>query len=267
MGQAISFPLFVPADRPDRVVKAAASGADAVLADLEDAVARDRKAEARAALLAVVSDLAPATTLCLRINAEGDPEHVADLDLACRLPLTALVLPKAESASAVARLRERTGLPVIALVETAKGLDRVEEIASESRQLAFGSIDFAADLGTAHSPMALLHARSRIVLAARLAGIAAPLDGVTTAVNDAEQLRRDCAHAVEMGFGGKLLIHPGQVAPARAAFAPDAATVDWARRVLEAEGGGAVLVRGEMVDAPVLMRARRVLARLGPGGA
>jgi citrate lyase subunit beta/citryl-CoA lyase len=117
-----------------------------------------------------------------------------------------------------------------------------------------------------HTAIALYHARSRIVLASRLAGIAAPLDGVTTAVRDEDQLRRDCAHAVELGFGGKLLIHPDQIAPARAVFAPDPSTVDWALRVLAAEGAGAVLVDGEMVDPPVLARARQVLRRAGRAG-
>lgn len=176
------------------------------------------------------------------------------------------MLPKTEAAGAVARVKARTGLPVIALIETARGLARVEEIATEAAQLAFGSIDYAADLGMQHTATALYHARSQIVLASRLAGIAAPLDGVTTAVRDEDQLRRDCAHAVELGFGGKLLIHPDQIAPARAAFAPDAATVDWALRVLAAEGAGAVLVDGDMVDAPVLARARQVLRRAGRAG-
>jgi citrate lyase subunit beta/citryl-CoA lyase len=263
MTLSLSFPLFVPADRPERLAKAAASGADAVLADLEDAVARDRKQAARDSLAAWLSAHQTGVPICFRINAETDAAHEADLELCTALDLAAIMLPKAESAAAVARVAGRTGLPVIALIETARGLAQVEEIATEAAQLAFGSIDFAADLGMQHTPLALHHARSRIVLASRLAGIVAPLDGVTTAVSDVDQLRRDCAHAVEMGFGGKLLIHPDQVAPARAAFAPDATAVDWAERVLATEGAGAVLLDGEMVDAPVLVRARHVLRRAG----
>jgi citrate lyase subunit beta/citryl-CoA lyase len=263
MTLSLSFPLFVPSDRPERLAKAAASGADAVLADLEDAVARDRKQAARESLAAWLYTNQTEVPVCLRINAETDAAHEADLDLCASLDLAAIVLPKAESAAAIARAAGRTGLPVIALIETARGLAQVEEIATEAAQLAFGSIDFAADLGMQHTPLALHHARSRIVLASRLAGIVAPLDGVTTAVRDAELLRRDCAHSVEMGFGGKLLIHPDQVSPARAAFAPDAATIDWAERVLATEGAGAVLVEGEMVDAPVVARARQVLRRVG----
>lgn len=260
---SLSFPLFVPSDRPERLAKAAATGADAVLADLEDAVARDRKEAARKSLAAWMSARQTDIPVCLRINAETDAAHEADLDLCTSLDFAAIMLPKAESAKTVTRVSARTGLPVIALIETARGLARVEEIASASTQLAFGSIDYAADLGVQHTPLALHHARSRIVLASRLAGIAAPLDGVTTAIRDEGQLIHDCAHAVEMGFGGKLLIHPDQLAPARAAFAPDAASVDWAKRVLSAQGEGAVLVDGEMVDAPVLARARQVLRRAG----
>lgn len=263
MSFAVSFPLFVPADRPDRLEKAAALGPDAVLADLEDAVGRDRKPAARDALVEWLTGQQGDVPVCVRINGEADPAHEADLDLCGKAGVSAVMLPKADSAAALVRVKARTGLPVIALIETARGLARVEEIAEEATQLAFGSIDFAADLGLLHTPLALHHARSRIVLASRLAGIAAPLDGVTTAVRDADQLRRDCAHSVEMGFGGKLLIHPDQLAPARAAFAPDAAAIDWAKRVLAAEGAGAVLVEGEMVDAPVIARARQVLQRAG----
>jgi len=266
MSITISFPLFVPADRPDRLARAANSSADAVLADLEDAVAHDRKSAAREALSVWLSGSPTQSTVCIRINAEGDAAHAADLELCRRQGIAAIMLPKAEAAGAVARVKARTGLPVIALIETARGLAQVEEIATEAAQLAFGSIDFAADLEMQHTALALYHARSRIVLASRLAGIAAPLDGVTTAVRDEDQLRRDCTHAVELGFGGKLLIHPDQIAPARAAFAPDPSTVDWALRVLAAEGAGAVLVDGEMVDPPVLARARQVLRRAGRAG-
>ncbi|MCU0905940.1 MAG: CoA ester lyase [Rhodobacteraceae bacterium] len=265
MALTLSFPLFVPADRPDRLTRAATSGADAVLADLEDAVAPDRRCGARKAFADWMSSRPGGLPVCVRINGEADAAHGADLDLVCRLDLAAIVLPKTESAAAVARVGARTSLPVIALIETARGLAAVEDIARAADLLAFGSIDYAADLGIGHTPMALHHARSRIVLAARLAGRGPPLDGVTAAVRDADRLRHDCDHAVEMGFGGKLLIHPDQVAPARAAFTPDAATLDWARRVAGAAGAGAVLVDGQMVDAPVVARARQVLARAKQG--
>ncbi|MBH1974675.1 MAG: CoA ester lyase, partial [Rhodobacteraceae bacterium] len=113
-----------------------------------------------------------------------------------------------------------------------------------------------------HSRHALLSARSRLVLASRLAGIAAPIDGVTTSLRDATLIAEDCAHAVDMGFGGKLLIHPAQIGPARLGFAPSHEQITWAQRVLEADQtASAVQVDGAMVDAPVLARSRQILAR------
>ena len=128
--------------------------------------------------------------------------------------------------------------------------------------LAFGSIDFCADLGCAHTRAALSAARCEIVLASRLAGIGAPLDGVTTAIDDAAAIESDARHARELGFGGKLLIHPRQVAPALAGLMPDAAEIEWARRVVAA-ADGASRVDGAMVDAPVRLRAEAILSRAG----
>ena len=255
----IVLPLFVPADRPERFARAAASGADAVVIDLEDAVAPAAKAAARAGLGAL-----PGQAL-LRINAVGTPWHAEDLRAAVRLRLAGVVLPKAESAAQVALVRAATGHPVIALIETARGLAQAREIAAEASRLAFGSIDYAADLGIGHTRVALAQARAELVLASRLTGIAAPIDGVTTAFQDAALIEDDCRHAVEMGFGGKLLIHPAQVSPARRGFAPPPAESDWAQRVLALPEGAAVAVDGAMVEAPVVARARAILARAEAG--
>lgn len=254
---SLILPLFVPADRPERFAKAANSGADAMFIDLEDAVAPGAKESARSGLGAVT---APVPVL-LRINAIGTPWHKADLEVAARMPLAAVILPKTESAAQVQAVQSATGHPVIALVETAQGLALAREIAGQAARLAFGSIDYAADLGIGHSRVALASARAELVLASRLAGITAPIDGVTTALNDAALIEDDCRHAVDMGFGGKLLIHPAQIAPARRGFAPEAAEIDWARRILAVPEGAAVAVDGAMVDAPVVARARRILAR------
>lgn len=255
------FPLFVPADQPERFAKAAAGKPDAVLIDLEDAVARPFKAGARVSLISTLNADPLGLPILLRINAEDDAEHDADVEAAADLRLAGILLPKAERVETIKRVAAKTGKPIIALVETARGLANVEAIAENVVQIGFGSIDFAADLGMQHSQAALHHARARIVLASRLAKIAAPLDGVTTAVHDKGMFARDCAHSLEMGFGGKLLIHPNQIALARRAFAPSEADVTWARRVLSAAGAGAALVDGAMVDAPVFARARQVLAR------
>lgn len=263
----IALPLFVPADRPERIVKAVAAAPDAVIVDLEDAVAPDAKAAARAGLGEALDALATSMPLLLRVNATGTPWHAHDLEIAAGLPLAAVVLPKAESAADILRVREETGLPVVALVESAAGVARIDEVAGAACRLAFGSIDYAADLAIGHTRQALAHARARITLASRLAGLAAPIDGVTAAVHDMGLLADDCAHAREMGFGGKLLIHPAQIAPARAAFLPSAEEMDWARRVLQAAPQkGAFMLDGAMVDAPVLARARQILARAPEAG-
>ncbi len=250
-------PLFVPASRSDRFAKAAASGADAVILDLEDAVAAADKDTARAALTA---DLG--LPVVLRINGAGTPWHQADLAAAARLSLAAVMLPKAEDAATVAAVAASTGHKVIALIETARGLANARSIAVAARQLAFGSVDFCADLRCAHESALLLPVRSELVLASRLAGVAPPLDGVTLRI-DGPEAGTDAAHARALGMAGKLCIHPRQVAAAQAAFAPSPAEIDWASRVL-ASGDGAVAVDGEMVDEPVRARARAILNRAAP---
>ncbi|MFD0859049.1 HpcH/HpaI aldolase/citrate lyase family protein [Roseovarius aquimarinus] len=257
---AMTLVLFVPADRPERIAKAAAAGADAVIVDLEDAVAPDARGAAREGLDAAMSGIA--APLVLRINAAGTPWHASDLMAAARLPLAAVMLAKAETGESCAQVARATGKPVIALVETARGIADLAGIAAASSRMAFGSIDYAADLGMGHTRQSLLAARAALVLAARLADQPAPLDGVTTATRDAALVEEECRHATEMGMGGKLLIHPAQIAPARRGFAPTEDEARWARRVLEAAGdGAAVQMDGAMIDAPVIARARRILAR------
>ncbi|MBN8245692.1 CoA ester lyase [Nitratireductor aquimarinus] len=259
----VALPLFVPADRPERIAKAVAALPDAVIIDLEDAVAPDAKAGARSGLAGALRGLDTSMPLLLRINAAGTPWHEDDVAIAGSLPLAGIVLPKAGNASDILRVGGETGLPVVALIESALGISRVDEVAGAARRIAFGSIDYAADLAIGHTRQALADARARITLASRLAGLCAPIDGVTAAVHDAALLADDCAHAREMGFGGKLLIHPAQIAPARAAFLPSDREIGWARRVLHAAPEkGAFMLGGEMVDAPVLARARQILARV-----
>jgi len=147
------------------------------------------------------------------------------------------------------------------LIESAKGLANARPLATLEGvvRLAFGSIDYCADLGCAHKREVLLPVRSELVLASKLAGIAAPIDGVTANLTDPEVTFADAAHARDLGMTGKLCIHPKQVAEVRRAFAPSEAEQDWARRVL-ASGDGAVTVDGAMIDEPVRIRARALLA-------
>ncbi len=255
--------LFVPGDRPERFGKALAAGADAVIVDLEDAVALAQKGEARAKIAAGW----PAQgRLLLRINPRTTPFQADDLALARTLRLDGIVLPKAETADDVATVRAALPeVPVVALVESALGLANARALAAADgvARLAFGSIDYCADLGSAHTREALLMARSELVLASRLGGRAGPVDGVTTAVAHAELAQDDAAYGAQLGFAGKLCIHPNQVAPVLAGFAPAAEEVAWAQRIMSAmaAGGGAVQVDGAMVDAPVRARAESILRR------
>lgn len=258
--------LFVPGDRPERFDKALSSGADLVIIDLEDAVAPDAKEAARAHLEAVLGDAA--RRVCVRINGADTPWFAKDLGL-LKLPgVAAVMLPKAESADVLAMVSAAAvGVPLIPIIETARGLVAAVELARcpNVQQLAFGSVDFQQDLGIEGDGDELLFARSHLVLASRLAGIGAPLDGVTLEVKDAELVERDALRARRLGFGGKLCIHPAQVAPARKAFTPDAASITWANGVLAAVSGntaGAITYEGLMIDKPVIDRAHRILQRV-----
>lgn len=258
--------LFVPATRPDRLSKAFASGADAVIADLEDAVDALDKGSARERLDAVLGGGVPAGRLWLRINAVDTPWIAADLALVQkhRHLLAGVMLPKTESAADVQALD--CDVPVLALIESARGLLALAEICRQPRvvRLAFGSVDFARDLGCEHSWDVLLQARTQIVLHSTAAGLAAPVDGVTLVLDPAAEAGLDAARAARLGFGAKLCIHPAQLAAVAQAFAPTAAQLQWATRIValaQQSGAGAQRLDGQMVDRPVIERARTLLAR------
>ncbi|MEP9379230.1 CoA ester lyase [Aquabacter sp. CN5-332] len=259
-------PLFVPAHRPERFGKAAAAEPDAVILDLEDAVPLDAKAQARDALRTDFTSL----PILVRINAAGTPWHADDLAVVARLRPAAVLLPKAERPETLAAVATHLGLDVtiLALVETALGLAHARALAAHPAvcRLAFGSVDFCADLGCAHVREALLSARSELVLASRLAGLPAPLDGVTTRIDAPDEAEDDARYAAALGFGGKLAIHPRQIAPIHAGFRPSPEDIRWAERVI-ASGDGAAAVDGAMVDEPVRVRARSILARARRGSA
>ncbi len=249
-------PLFVPGSRPERFAKAASSGADAVVIDLEDAVSPPAKAMARAALRTDFTDL----PVFVRVNGAGTPWHTADLAAVNDLAIAGIVLPKADGSVDLDRVAVRH--PIVALVETAQGLADARRLATHPRvaRLAFGSIDYCADLGCAHTRRALLLPRSELVLASRLARLPAPLDGVTAALNDPAVAEEDARHAVELGFGGKLCVHPRQIAAVFAGMRPSEEEIAWAERVGQTTGG-AEDVGGTMIDEPVRLRAAAILAR------
>ncbi|WP_327665498.1 HpcH/HpaI aldolase/citrate lyase family protein [Streptomyces sp. NBC_00498] len=258
--------LFVPGDRPDRYAKAHASGADLVIIDLEDAVAPADKDEARTH---VAAWLAAGHRPVVRVNAPGTPWSDADLAMAAEHGCPVMV-PKSEDPAALSEIAARTAgrCPLIALLETARGVLRAHEVAEVPGvvRLAFGNVDLAADLGVAHDDhLALAHARSQVVLAAAAAGLCPPVDGVTTAVRDADTLDADVKHGRRLGFAGKLCIHPAQLPAVEAGFTPTEAELSWAQSVLAA-GDTVTTVDGQMVDKPVLDRARRLLAQAGRTG-
>jgi citrate lyase subunit beta/citryl-CoA lyase len=258
--------LFVPADRSDRFDKAVGSGADAVICDLEDAVPPSRKESARGELARWLGNGGKA---CARINAVGTPYFDADCAALTGMPgLQAVVVPKAEDPAALRALSAALGprTPIVALIETALGLHRVHDIATVRgvTRLAFGAIDFALDIGATEDDLALLYARSCIVVASRVAGLSAPIDGITVNLDDPAAAEADGRTARRIGFGGKLCIHPNQVDPVNAAFTPNEEDVRQAQRIItSASDGAAGRLDGHMVDKPVVDRARMVLLRAG----
>ena len=266
--------LFVPGDRPERFAKAAAAGAGVVIIDLEDAVAPAAKSAALAAAVeAVAPDGGGASVRALvRVNPQGSGHYDADITLllsAARTPgsgLLGIMVPKAEDPGALRQLR--TDMPkhlaLLPLVESALGVVNAVELARVPgvTRLAFGAIDFALDIDADGGDRFLDYARSQLVLASRAAGIAAPLDSPSTDIKDTARVGDSARLARNFGFGGKLCIHPAQLAPAKGAFAPTEADVEWALSVIGAEGGAAQ-VDGRMIDRPVTERAKRILQRAG----
>lgn len=254
--------LFVPGDRPERFDKAFGAGADLVIIDLEDAVAPDNKSAALSSTLAalagegVVADF----SALVRVNGRDDAIAVAQVDSS---RLVGVVIPKAEDPAEISVIA--AALPVhcavVALVETALGVANARAIAALPRvtRLAFGAIDFAADVD-ATAPAVFDAARAALVIASRAENKPAPIESPSTNFTDLEAVESDARAARAMGFGGKLCIHPAQIAPITAGFAPTVDEIEWATRVIGLDGG-AVQLDGAMVDKPVVDRARRILAR------
>lgn len=259
--------LFVPANRPERIVKAQAAGADAVIVDLEDAVAPADKDAARAALAA---HLDPAAPVLVRVNGPETAWFERDLDLCGAGGVAGVLIPKAEDVGQLHAVRARVGPDkvLLPLIETARGFDQARALAGSglAQRLMFGFIDFQLDLRLDDDPAALLFFRSELVLVSKLANLPAPVDGVSVAIEDAERVRRETLYARGLGFGGKLCIHPRQIPVVNACFRPSADELAWARRVLAAtaaSGGSAVAVDGKMVDVPVIRKAEEILAAAG----
>ena len=263
--------LFVPADRPDRFDRAFDSGADLVVLDLEDAVLGRDKEAARGHVRAWLTSGRVRTGV--RVNGSGSREHADDLQMLAGVGPASdrglvVMVPKSEDPRAVAEVS--AGLPagagLIALVETSRGVLAAPQLAGVPAvaRLALGNFDLAAELGVRPDDVAALApARGLLVLASAAAGLGAPLDGVTGELRDMDVVRRETAEGHRVGFGGKLCIHPRQIDVVRDVFVPDPTEVAWALRVVRSatEGGGVSTVDGQLVDLPVVRRARDVLAR------
>ena len=257
--------LFCPADRPERFEKAL-DRSDAVILDLEDAVAPNDKVAARVALIDAHLD---PDRVIVRINALDSNEVVSDLATLSQTDYRRVMVAKAESAEEIGRLDPR--FDVVALCETARGVVAAPEIAAQANVVAmmWGAEDLVASLGGTSSRTAkgryrdvARAARSRVLLSAGAAGIAA-IDAVHLDIADAKGLAREARDAAASGFAATACIHPAQVETVRAAYRPDEETVAWARAVLDAAAGERGVFRhgGRMIDEPVLRHARRVVAR------
>lgn len=263
--------LFVPATRPGRFAKALESGADAVIIDLEDAIAPCDKVQARKLLAQAWSGLAAVhSRILIRVNAGNTIWHAEDLKLLGELGVAGVMLSKAEDAAQLSQMTAVLGsaCALVPLIESVAGLDAADALASSPQvlRLAFGNLDFQADAGLACGPdqAELTPVRLALLLASRRALLPQPIDGVTADMHDGAQLARDLLRSRCGGFGAKLCIHPSQVGTVNATFSPSLAEIEWAHRVIAASlaaSGGVVNLDGRMVDAPVLLMAQRVLAR------
>jgi citrate lyase subunit beta/citryl-CoA lyase len=259
--------LFAPGNRPEIVAKASRSRASVTIIDLEDAVPEAEKAVARGLFNQLADDGPP---LMVRINGSDSPHFRSDLSVLTHKRLTGVILPKAEYPEQIAEVRCATALPVFPLIESAAGLHNIDAIAGcrGVKALTFGSFDLQADMGMNCLEEELLYFRSRIVLASRIAGLNGPVDSVCSAIDDAAKVRLETERARRLGFSGKLCIHPRQVDITNACFRATEEELDWARRIVEADarsGGAAVKLDGEMVDRPIVLRARAILNTMETG--
>jgi citrate lyase subunit beta/citryl-CoA lyase len=267
--------LFVPAHEPRKVARALESASDAVILDLEDAVPEAQKADARreaAQCLARASSLG-GPEMWFRINAT-DPEFEQDLEAIDWTRAAGVVVPKAEDPQRIARVERAGAKRVLPLIETAAGLamtDRLVTAGERVHCLAIGTWDLALDLRLFHvddpdDSDLIWQLRGEFVVTSRRLGLRPPIDGVCAQFENEARFETVSRRAAALGYGGKLLIHPRQIAIAQQIFTPDAAALDSARRLLDtyaaaaAEGRGAARFDGRLIDRPMVERAKALLA-------
>lgn len=261
--------LFVPANRPDRFVKALDSGADAVIIDLEDTIAPDGKREARNNIANFV-DANPDTKFWVRINDGNTKWFDDDLSLCRELSaVQGIILPKANRAQHV-YIVSGAGKPLIPVIEAASGLRELPEIAKASGvvRLSFGILDLMVELGTRPHTDAAMYIQNEIrfliLMSSRIHGLARPMDCVYADFSDLQGFEQTAIFARDMGFGGVLCIHPNQIPIAHNVYQALPEELDWAQRVVtHADKTGEYTFRmdGRMVDLPLIDRARRILER------
>jgi citrate lyase subunit beta/citryl-CoA lyase len=253
--------LYVPGDRPDRFDKAAASGADVVILDLEDAVAEPDKAAALDHVTAWLKARTGGPAVQVRVNWGADHEIRAVRAAGAAVGLRIPKVEAPEDLGVIAALAG--GLPLTALIESARGLQNAAAIAGHPAvaALALGEADLASDLGSTAEAV-LDFARIRVLVAARAAGLPAPMLSVYPRIQDLDGLRADTERGRALGLRGRTAVHPKQLPVIREVFAPSPEETAWAEAVVAAlEGGGvATLPSGEMVDPAMLGRARAILA-------
>jgi citrate lyase subunit beta/citryl-CoA lyase len=273
--------LFAPGNHARRVEKALGLATDAVILDLEDAVAISEKVATRP-IVAEALTKSRAGKVYVRVNALTTAWCYGDIAAVVRAGLDGIILPKVEQAhelrtadwliGALERERELSvgEIDLIPIIETGLGISNLRDICrsdTRAKRLAFGAGDFTLDMSMvwSRSELELLPYRSACVLESRAAGMEAPLDTVWADLRDAEGFAASARHAASLGFQGKMCIHPDQIGPANAAFSPDDATIAHARRVIEAfdkaeaTGSASIQLDGQFIDYPIVQRARRVL--------
>ena len=253
--------LFLPASNPRAIAKARTAGADLVILDLEDSVKPEDKDGARDAAVAAIAEPWPCP-VAIRVNGSQSEWHGQDVVAVMHSKVPLIIVPRAQSKEELGFVRNQTGRPVLAMIETAKGVLAAPTIAHEAAALIAGTNDLAADLrlppGAGRAPLQM--ALQSIVLAARAEGIAV-FDGVYNQLENAEGFAAECAESRSLGFDGKSLIHPDQIAPCHAAFVPSEEEIARADRLIAAASGGAERFEGAMVETMHVEAARRLLDR------
>ena len=281
MSQPLRSFLFVPATDQRKVDKALTLKADAIILDLEDAVAISEKIRARSRVAEILHQV-PTDRIFVRVNGVSTPWVVGDLSAIVGRCPRGVILPKAESPEEVRRidwligqLENEHGLPaagieLVPLVETARGITGacgIAESCSRVKRLAFGAVDYTLDMGISLTGKGteIAYARAHLAVASRAAGIEGPIDTVYVNIKDEDGLRNDSRSGRELGFSGKLVIHPSQIEPVNEIFTPTASEIQYAAKVVkafseaESEGIAAVQVDGKFIDYPVAAWARRTL--------